>query len=159
MHYIGSLDTNIEEIQVIAEDDGTVRAICAEDEEYIDKVNQVTKRIIEYIKPVAAYLRDNIFAGNKIMTQELSISEDNKVLALCDLSDEKNVVEIKTINVLEEDKNIVRSDIAKQLYFQAKGRNTFLLTIQFETHMNARTYKMVLDELRVTIYKVVLKIV
>ena len=40
---------------------------------------------------------------DKIMTQELSITDDRKVLALCDLSDSKNVVEIKTYDVLDDD--------------------------------------------------------
>ena len=96
------MDSKIKEIPIITENDGTVKAIKEEDKEYINQVNSVTKMIIEHIKPVADYLRENIFKEDKIMTQELSITDDKKVLALCDLSDSKNVVEIKTYDVLDE---------------------------------------------------------
>lgn len=157
LQYIGSLESSIKEIPIIKEDDGTVKAVKEEDEQYIKEVNDVTKKIIEQIKPVADYLKENIFKENKIMTQELSISDDGKVLALCDLSDSKNVVEIKTKTILEEDKNgygLIKNDLAKQLYFQSKGRKTYVLSIRFEFHFNERSEKFIFDGLNVYLYKV-----
>lgn len=108
--------------------------------------------VIEYIKPVVSYLRDNIFKEDKIMTQELSITDDRKVLALCDLSDSKNVLEIKTYNVLD-DYNNLNEKVARQLYFQAKGRNTYVLSIKFDTHINKKTFETIVDDLNIYLYK------
>lgn len=152
LKYVGSLDSKIKEIPIITESDGTVKAIKEEDKEYINQINSVTKMIIEHIKPVANYLRENIFKEDKIMTQELSITDDRKVLALCDLSDSKNVVEIKTYDVL--DGNNLSKKVARQLYFQAKGRNTYVLSIKFDTHLNDRTFEEVVDDLNIYLYKV-----
>ena len=153
LQYVCSLDSKIKTIPVITENDGTAKAVKEEDEEYIKEVNSVTKMIIEHIKPIADYLRDNIFKEDKIMTQELSITEDRKVLALCDLSDSKNVVEIKTYDVLEDETHI-SDELAEQLFFQAKGRNTYVLSIKFDTHLNDRTFERIVDDLNIYIYKV-----
>lgn len=153
LKYVGSLDSKLKKISIITENDGTVKAIKEEDEEYINQVNSVTKIIIEHIKPVADYLRENIFKEEKIMTQELSITDDRKILALCDLSDSKNVVEIKTNNVLDNDNNLSEK-VARQLYFQAKGRNTYVLSIKFDTHSNNRTFESIVDSLNIYLYKV-----
>ncbi|WP_373437811.1 3'-5' exonuclease [Metamycoplasma equirhinis] len=152
LEYVGSIDSNIKEIPIIAENDGTVKAIKEEDKEYIRSVNQVTKIIIEAIKPVADYLKTSVFGNNKIMSQELAISKDHKVLALCDLSDCNNVVEIKTYGVLSDDTHI-RPELAKQLYYQANGRNTFVLSLQFETHFG-KNYEYIVDDLSIVLYKV-----
>lgn len=152
LKYVGSLDSKIKEIPIITENDGTVKAIKEEDKEYINQVNSVTKMIIEHIKPVADYLRENIFKEEKIMTQELSITDDRKILALCDLSDSKNVVEIKTYDVLDDDNNLSKK-VARQLYFQAKGRNTYVLSIKFDTHFNDRTFESIVDDLNIYLYK------
>lgn len=153
LKYLGSLDSTIKEIPIIAEDDGTVKAIKEEDKEYINQVNSVTKLIIEHIKPVADYLRGNVFKEDKIMTQELSISNDKKVLALCDLSDSKNVVEIKTYDVLDGNNNL-SIKIARQLYFEARGRNTYVLSIKFDTHYSNITFEQQVDDLNIYLYEV-----
>ena len=153
LKYVGSLDSKIKEIPIITEDDGTVKAIKEEDKEYINQVNSVTKIVVEYIKPIADYLRENILKEDKIMTQELSITDDRKVLALCDLSDSKNIVEIKTYDVLDDNNNLDKK-VARQLYFQAKGRNTYVLSIKFDTHYNKRTFEPIVDDLCIYLYKV-----
>ena len=87
------------------------------------------------------------------MTQELSISDDRKVLALCDLSDSNNVVEIKTFDVLEDETNLSKK-VARQLFFQAKWRNTYVLSVKFDTHLNETTFERVVDDLNIYLYKV-----
>lgn len=158
LQYVGSLDSKIKEIPITTEDDGTVKAIKEEDKEYIKEVNAVTKTIVKHIKPLAKYLKKHIFKENKIMTQELSISDDGKVLALCDLSDSKNVVEIKTKTIWEEEYQDeypnINNDLAKQLYFQSKGRKTYVLSIKFDFHINETGNKLIFDGLNVYLYKV-----
>ena len=153
LKYVGSLESRIKTVPIIFKDDGMLQAVRKEDREEVDQVNSVTKLVIEHIEPLVLYIKKNIFKKDNIMTQELSISDDKKVLALCDLSDSENVLEIKTYNVLIEDDIILRA-IARQLYYQAKGRNTFLLSIKFDTHLNCRTSKQIIDGLNVYLYKV-----
>ena len=122
---------------------------------FINDVNSVTKSIMKLIKPLAEYIKNNIFQSGKIMTQELSISNDRKVLALCDLSDNKNIIEIKTNNVISEDGHL-SPGIARQLYFQANGRTPYLLNLNFLSHKFKDVGKAILDRLDVVLYKVVL---
>lgn len=150
---IGSLASNVETIPILLQDNGTIKSVKEEHQEFVDETNSVTNLIIENIKPVADFLLNNIFKDGKIMTQELSISEDRKVLALCDLSDSKNVMEIKTCRVLDAN-NCIGENIARQLYFQARGRNTYLLSMIFETHHAQRTYNLIVDDLKIFVYKI-----
>lgn len=156
LEYIGSLDSKLHKIPVIAGEDGTYEAINLDDNDYVKQVNDVTKVIIDTIKPLADYLIANIFKGGKIMSQELSVSDDRKVLALCDLSDSENVVEIKTYKFLYGE--IVERNIARQLYYQAKGRNTYAIAVCFDTHTNERTWTDVIDGLNVYLYKIELEV-
>ena len=150
LKYVGSLNSKIKEIPIIAEENGDVVAVRPEDVDYINKVN---KLIVEHIKPVADFLKNKIFCEGTIMTQELCVSEDHKVLSLCDLSDNNNIVEIKTTDVLDYD-GMLRERIAQQLYYQAKGRNPYLLSIKFESHLHKRTHEILVDDLKVYLYKV-----
>ena len=154
LKYVGSVDNRINEIPFIANDDGTIKAINIEDKNYIDEVNLVTNKIIEQLKPITEYLKETVFIGDRILSQELSISDDKKVLALCDLSDSESVVEIKTYRILEEDRNVINSDLAKQLYYQANGRNIYVVSIVFERHRNMRTYEWIVDGLNIYLYKI-----
>ena len=106
-------------------------------------------------------VRKHIFKDDKIMTQELSITDDRKVLALCDLSDSQNVVEIKTKDVLDEENNITQS-LARQLFYQAKGRNTYALSIKFDVYpvrINDDLTIEVVDSLIFYLYKVELSVI
>ena len=153
LKYVGSLDSKIKEIPIIPEDDGSIRAINEKDKKIINDVNSVTKKIIEHIKPVLDYIQENIFKKNKILTQELSITDDRKVLALCDLSDSNNVMEIKTYDVIDENDRL-REQVTKQLYYQSNGRNTYVLSIVFDTHRDVMTYDSIVDDLTIHLYKV-----
>ena len=60
-------------------------------DEYVGEVNKVTKIVTDSLTPVFAFIKQEIFTTDKIMSQELSISTDGKVLALCDLSNEEKL--------------------------------------------------------------------
>ncbi|MBS7262523.1 MAG: hypothetical protein KIG36_02825 [Eubacteriales bacterium] len=154
LKYVGSLDSRFREIKVIPERDGTFEAVNDEDKEYVNQVNDVTSIIMDQIKPIADYLKTNIFTGNKIMTQELVFSDDRRVLALCDLSDSKNVVEIKTKPIfMIQSNDYLRKEIAEQLYYQAKGRNTYVLSIDFYSHKSDRLGCTIYNDLFIRLYK------
>lgn len=154
LEYVGSLKRNIKKIQITVDDNGLLKAVSKKDAKYIQGVNIVTKTILDYIKPLTDYLKSNVFEGDRIMTQELVISHDRKTLALCDLSDSKNVVEIKTKRVLSSqgDGTIVE-DLATQLFLQANGRNTYVLSVMFDTHYGMSAEPIV-DDLNIYLYKI-----
>lgn len=154
LKYIGSIDKRIKDIPIILVDDGTTKAVNKEDEELVEDVNNVTKLIIEEIKPVADYLKENIFVNGIIKTQELVISDDKKMLALCDLSDKNSIVEIKTYKILlNENNEMFDKNLLTQLYLQAKGRDIYVLSIDFieskkEKHIDE------IEDLKVFLYKI-----
>ena len=154
LEYVGSLKRNIKEIQITVDENGLLKAVSKKDAKYIQGVNSVTKTILDYIKPLADYLKSNVFEGDRIMTQELVVSRDRKTLALCDLSDSKNVVEIKTKRVLspQGDGTIVE-DLATQLFLQANGRKTYVLSVLFDTHYGMGAEPIV-DDLNIYLYRI-----
>lgn len=156
LEFVGSLDSRIKKIPIIQEDDGTIKAIKKADVEYVEMVNESTKIINEQIAPVIEYIKKNIFFGD-VTTQELCISNDGKILALCDLSDGKSVVEIKTMNIFSTE-NKLKDNIAMQLYYQSNGRKKYILFIQFDSLYDKETgiYKVV--GLDVYIYKIELSV-
>ena len=97
MHYLGELNGNLLPIPVLMEDNGTISALVPDDEEVVNEVNAVTKKIIRSVRPLFDYMKEHIFINGDVLSQEMVVSGDNKVLALCDLSDSENVVEIKTV--------------------------------------------------------------
>ncbi len=157
LEYIGSLECRLNEIPIALQEDGTICSLDDEYDDYIEEVNKVTKIIIKSLTPVYDFIKTKIFTTDKILSQELSISRDGKVLALCDLSNDENVLEIKTFKVTKEDGEINNS-LAKQLYYESKGRKTFVLSIDFDqcitedrayvtNAVNIRIYHIVLEEL------------
>ena len=161
LKFIGSLDSRIEDIPIITENDGTVRTTDSAYSEYIDEVNEVTKTIMDNLHPTIAFIKNNIFNDQKILSQEMVISDDRKILALCDLSSSRSILEIKTMDMLSEDeygKHIYPS-ISRQLYYQRNGRDVYALSVIFDTHYENISNKVVVDNLKIVIYEVDLKIV
>ncbi len=95
-----------------------------------------------------------MFDYGKILSQELSISQDGKVLSLSDLSNEQSVLEIKTYDVASEN-GVIAQLLALQLYYESRGRKTYILSITFNQHLNKKR-KMILDSVNAKIYNVVL---
>lgn len=152
LEYIGSLDSRIIEIPVETQEDGTMKSLDQQHDVYIEEVNKVTKVIINCLTPVFDFIKKQIFTTNRIMSQELSISSDGKVLALCDLSNEESVLEIKTFSVSGED-GLISDSLAKQLYYESRGRKTFALSINFDQHLNKKC-ELITDAVNVRIYQI-----
>lgn len=135
LEYIGSLEGNITEIPIITQNDGTIKSLDSNYDRYVNDINDVTKIVIDNLDPVIDYIRNDIFDGKVIMSQELVISSDRKVLALCDLSNVKKVLEIKTFKLFDEN-NIINSNLLRQLYYESNGRLTYALSIDINSHIN-----------------------
>ena len=128
---IFTLKSPFDEIPIIKGGDGTVRTLDPKREESIKQVNAVTKIMMESIAPVIKFIQEKIFHNKEIMSQELVISKDRKILALCDFSNEKSVLEMKTYSVINADGS-VNSALARQLYYQSNGRKCYVLSIIFK---------------------------
>lgn len=152
LKYIGSLDSRIAEIPVVEKEDGTMRSLVESYDNYVDEVNKVTKLVTCSLNPLFEFIRQNIFINSKILSQELVVSEDGKVLALCDLSDEESVFEIKTFDICGID-GMLSDSLTRQLYYQSKGRKTYVLSIHFDMKKNivigldVRIYKIFLEKM------------
>ena len=117
---IGVLPSNIHQINVLFNKDGTIDAVNKEDKKQVDEINKVTLIIKKEIVPLIEYINKNIFKNKKIMSQELVVNRDDNVMAKCDLSTDDAILEIKTFN----------SNIDKfkyQLYYESKGRKIYIL--------------------------------
>lgn len=154
LKYIGSLDSNYEEIPVMAEKDGTMKSLDRKYDDFVNENNTVTKKMIECLKPVLNFIETHIFPTKKIKSHEIVVSSDQKVLAICDLSDEHSVLEIKTFALC----NMLDKHLQNQLYYESKGRDKYVLSIDFQKHLG-RNYKDVIDSIEVIIYKVNLEVV
>lgn len=152
LEYIGSLEKNAIEIFVSFNKDGTIKSLDQEYDNFINEVNEVTSIIIEYIKPIFEFIKNNILKSEKLMNQELVLSNDNKVLALCDLSDEKSVLEIKTYDIFNENGEI-KKDLVYQLFFESKGRKMYTLSIDIKSHIGSRGYR-IIDSTNFRIYEI-----
>ena len=105
-------------------DDGTVTAVREEDKERERKLNAMIEQAREQLTPLAKFIKDEVFHGVPVTSQELVVNDDLGILALCDLSSEDAVLEIKTSRCEPE-------RYAEQLYYEAKGRTAYLLGMEW----------------------------
>lgn len=146
---IGELESKIENVPVIKEK-GLLKSLNPIYEMFVQDINRVTNLISVELDKTVEFIKNYIFNNEKIKNQELVFSDDKKVLALCDLSSQNSIIEIKTNNVIANDK--IGQDILTQLYYQSNRRQTYLLSIEFNRE------KAVLDNVKVKIYKIDLKV-
>ena len=91
----------------------------------VDAVSETNIALGPALDPLVKYLSGIL--GRRVMSQELVVNEDDGCLALCDLSSDKAVVEIKTGSSGYDPAKIVN-----QLYYTAAGRDCYLLHIDWE---------------------------
>lgn len=125
--YIGTLPSNIHTILLEFKEDGTVNNINKEDRIAAKEFNSLLGILKPQFKPIIEYISTNIFNGQQIISHELMVHKQKNVLALCDLSSEDVVLEIKT----SANKSLY--DYKEQLYFEANGRECYLLRIDWDS--------------------------
>lgn len=121
LHYIGSLPQPDDIIPIYTNEDGTVTTTRPQDKALEKRMNAFVKDFKPQIGPMVEFIRKEIFQGEPILSQELVINRDANVLALCDLSSAKAVLEIKTTQSLNAD------TYRYQLYFESAGRDCYLM--------------------------------
>lgn len=123
-------------IPINIDNDGNILYAGQEEKEMKElfEAIQLYKIILENaLKDVAHYIKNELFKGEELISQELTINEENKVIALSDISSKSKVLEIKTHQCFNWLK------FACQLYFQSKGRETYCLVIDWGHKENDET--------------------
>ncbi len=105
--------------------DGTVTAAREEDKPQERELNATLNAMRGQISPLVEFIRNDIFDGREIVSQELTVNEEMRIMALCDLSTDDAVLEIKTSSRHPE-------QYAEQLYYESRGRKTYLVTMDWK---------------------------
>ena len=126
LDFIGKIPNKKLMIPMYFNPDGTITTLHKEDKELEKNINSTIRNIKKQIQPLVDFIKFDIFENEHIMSQELVIDSKNNMLALCDLSTEKAILEIKTDN----------SDslaYKEQLFYEAKGRDIYHLKMEWVT--------------------------
>lgn len=162
LKYVGSLESSLIEIPTNYQDDGTIQTTDPQYDMVIEEINEVTKLISARLADVVTFIKQSIFGGEAILSQELVLSQNDKVLALCDLSNDKAVLEIKTFDPVSFSDNsesgVLQPSVGYQLFFQSKGRKTYVLAIDLKSDygqtLNDSSFGYSVDSLRVCVYAI-----
>ena len=126
---IATIERNINEIPITIREDGLVEAVEEKDKEFIEEVNDVALAIKNELKSTFEFIKNKVFVNEEILSQELVLSENDRVLALCDLSSKSAVMEIKTVSPSVNNIGYLDPKITYQLFYQAKKRSAYYLHI------------------------------
>ncbi len=138
LKYIGRLPSVYDELLVNLNRDGTISAVREKDEEKVKNINKAILDLKSRIVPLINYIKKDIFSDTEILSQELVVSDDKKVLAVCDLSNSNNVLEIKTYSFKLE-------KMKYQLYYESNGRNCYVLTMNWSS--SSKSVKFIISQI------------
>lgn len=124
LHQLGSLPSVVYEIPVVMNKNGTISAVREADKRKVEDVNHVTEIIKKEIDPLIEFIRTSIFNNGTIYSQEMVLNEKDNVLAVCDLSNESAILEIKSFKM-----NL--NKIKYQLYYQSNNRKIYVLEMHW----------------------------
>lgn len=116
-------------IPIEIKEDGLLEAKLEEDTEFVKQVNEVSTAIKAELSEVLNFIKIDIFQNQEICSQELVVSDDKKVLSICDLSSNDSILEIKTFRPRLTNLGYLDPAIRTQLFYQSKGRKIYLLYI------------------------------
>ena len=133
LKYIGRLPSVYDDILVNFNKDGTITAINEKDEKKVNEINEVIQELKENITPLIDYIKNNIFKNKEILSQELVFSKDKKVLAICDLSNQNSILEIKSYSFNME-------KMKYQLYYEMNDRNCYVMNIDWSNAPKKLTF-------------------
>jgi hypothetical protein len=125
LKHLGKLPSAFDDMPVIFNNDGSITATRKRDEDYVERVNKTNSAIRKEITPLIEYIRSEIFQGQPIRSQELVLHPENNCFALCDLSNDSCVLEIKT------SLNFSVNRFKYQLFYQANGRDCYTMHIDW----------------------------
>lgn len=121
---IGEMEHDTRPVFMRMNKDGSVSAVDDEHEARAAELNATISEMKSQIGPLIEFIRESIFKGDPIMSQELVVYKDLGIMAKCDLSSKDAVLEIKSTAKNPE-------HYAEQLYYEANGRSSYLLTMDW----------------------------
>ena len=124
LDFIGKIPNGVLMIPMVFNPDGTVTAVHKEDKEMEKRINYTGKNLKERIQPLVDFIKSEIFKNEQILSQELVIDSEHNILALCDLSTKKTVLEIKT----DYSDSMVYKE---QFFYEARGRDIYHLKMEW----------------------------
>ena len=134
LEFIGKIPNDISITPMTFNLDGTVTAIRKEDKKMEQRINSTAKNLRERIVELVDFVKHEIFEDEQILSQELVINHEQNILALCDLSTQKAILEVKTDNA--------ESKVYKeQLFYEAKGRKIYHLKMEWMKDWNTNLLK------------------
>ncbi len=134
LNYIGKLPSSIDIVPIIFNPDGSMTATRKQDKKLEKEINSVIDALKSVFSPLVDYIANVIFDGNPIKSQELVTYPEKKILALCDLSTENAVLEIKATS------SFSLHGCADQLYYEANGRPCYILMTDWSQYPEAISY-------------------
>lgn len=134
LNYLGKLPSMVDVVPMTFNPDGSITATRPQDQRLAKDINSTIQILKMLFKPLIDYIGDNIFRGQTIKSQELIVHPEEKILALCDLSNESAVLEIKASNF-----SSVQS-YAEQLYYEANGRKCYVLLTDWSQFPDVISY-------------------
>lgn len=124
LDFIGKIPNGVLMVPMTLNPDGTVTALHKEDKEMEQRINCTAKNLKKRIVPLVEFIKYEILKNERILSQELVVNYDNNILALCDLSTKKAILEIKTNN---SDSLVYK----EQFFYEAKGRDVYHLKMEW----------------------------
>ena len=147
LSFVGTVGSNYDVVPVSLNDDGSVTTYREQDKDLEDKINKTNKLLEPLLMPVVEFIRSDVFKNKQIFSQELMVYEDMGILALCDLSTEDAILEIKTGSADPE-------KYKEQLFYEANGREAYVLFISFERRIDSKSNTNIKRLLDLKVYKV-----
>lgn len=95
LNYLGALPSKIDIVPMKFNPDGSMTATRTQDKKLAEDINAVIKAMKDLFRPMFTFIAETIFEGQSVSSQELMYYPEKKVLALCDLSSTKAILEIK----------------------------------------------------------------
>lgn len=137
LEFIGNIPNGVIMVPMTFNIDGTVTALQKQDKEMEKRINSTVNNLKERISPLVNYIKNEIFENEHILSQELVVNSENNILALCDLSTTKTVLEIKTSY------NDSRA-YKEQFFYEANGRKIYHLKMQWIKCRNTNSLEKVI---------------
>lgn len=141
LKFLGRIKRTAEAIPMSFNPDGTVTAVQKKDKGIERELNAVILELKRKLQPLIDYIKNDIFKGKRILSQELSIDSERAIMALCDLSNEDSILEIKS--------GCSDAEIYKeQLYYEARGRQCFIMGMDW--NYNVRSTELISVEFHIS---------
>ena len=128
LKYLGSiLAEDIETIYYTENDDGTISAVDEEHKKRIEAMNKQTLAIKKEIGPIIDFIKNEIFKGEQILSQELIVNNDYNMLGLCDFSNKNGCLECKWHLYNSGFNQRYLDEYKYQLFITSNGRPTYIM--------------------------------